>query len=135
MSGPGSLRFGHRLCNRIAGISHGSDGLTGCRQTDPSGLSLYHRSELAGKTEIGRPGPTKLARRRLDLEPLTGMPPRGHCHPSENLHPLPGLERHLRDMPEVVELRPDAGHDPVGHNHADAAACGRHRWKRAVTDV
>ena len=47
---------------------------------------------------------------------------RAHGH---RLHPFASLETHLRDMPEIVELRADTGHGTIGDDDSGSRATVR----------
>ena len=64
--------------------------------------------------------PTKLARRWLDPGPQAGMPAAVDASAIEDADALPRFQTHLGDMAQIVELRPDTGHGPVGDDHTDA---------------
>ena len=59
------------------------------------------------------------------------MTPLGDPHLLDHLHPFTRLEAHLRDMPEVVDLRSHPGHRAVGHDHADASTRNGLWWRCA----
>ena len=64
--------------------------------------------------------PAKLARRWLDPGPQAGMPAAVDASAIEDADAFPRFQTHLSDVAQIVELRPDAGHGPVGDDHADA---------------
>ena len=64
--------------------------------------------------------PTKLARRWLDPGPQAGMPAAVDASAIEDADALPRFQTHLGNVAQIVELRPDPGHGPVGDDHTDA---------------
>ena len=95
--------FGDSLGHRIMGIADRGNRLTGRSESGGDRFPLLDRSHPRRHVEVGSPGPAELSRGGLDPKPFAGMATGRNPYPLDNPHPLPSLERHLRDMAEVVE--------------------------------
>lgn len=116
-----------RQRDRLAGRPEGFDRLARIGPLDRGGVAPRGGAGARGeggeaqprrRLERGELHPAELAGRRLDPQPGPRVPPPGDAHLLDHGDAFARLEPHLGHVPQVVELRSDAGHRAVGDHHA-----------------
>ena len=117
------VELGHSLRHGVSRVADRVDRRTRGREAGGVGRrgGIGDRREGRRQREILGECPTKLTRGRLDPHPGARVATLGDLHMFQDGDAFAGLECNLRDVSQIVELRPDAGDGTVGHHHAAGA--------------